>query len=145
VDGRRWNDRVTVFGEIVAGENGPQVRLDSDDVAQLRSDPGLEPQIGYRGEFVLEGRADDGRAIAAPVMNDHSGESAAAFDQEFDRLNQVLADRRGTTARSASSEEPAVSPNEASMREWVERAAGAMARVRKHRSKRSADPGRDDA
>lgn len=145
MDGRRWNDRVTVFGEIVAGEDGPQVRLDSDDIAQLRENPGAESQIGYRGEFTLEGRADDGRAIVAPLIGDHGGESAAAFDQEFDRLNQVLADRRGTTARSTSLEEPTVSPHEESMREWVERAAGAIARVRKHRGRRSTDPARDDA
>ncbi|MEW5825987.1 MAG: hypothetical protein AB1778_04075 [Candidatus Bipolaricaulota bacterium] len=141
MDERRWNDRVTLFGEIVAGEAGPEVRLDSDEVATLRPCPGFDAPVGYRGEFVLEGRAADGRSLVAPlrVGRGADADSVAAFDQEFDRLHQVLADRRGTSLRREA-DVPRLSSHEDGVRDWVARAGSAIARARKRRGKRAVDP-----
>jgi len=130
------NDKVTLFGEVVAvdGED-VQVRLDSDELALLHDTSSQPLHVGYRGEFLVEGHSPEGRTIVAPVrMAGHEG-SATAFDLEFDRLHSALSGRRpGTRPRSPT---PAArSLQEEQIRGWVHRVDSALSQLRKHHARR---------
>lgn len=130
------SDRGTLFGEVVAidGE-AAQVRLDSDELALLHDAGERSLDIGYRGEFVVEGRSPDGRMVVSPAREPEDAEGAAAFDLEFDRLHSALSGRRAGP-RPRTQVPASRSIQEEQIRSWVRRVDGALAQLRKHRAKR---------
>jgi hypothetical protein len=135
-EGSPLNDKVTLFGEVVAvdGEDA-QVRLDTDELAILQ-DPSSQPlHIGYRGEFAVEGCSPEGRTIVAPVRLAGSEGNATAFDLEFDRLHSALSGRH-TVARTRAPSPVARSTQEEQIRGWIHHVDAALSQLRKHRARR---------
>jgi len=130
------NDKVKLFGEVVGVEGeGVAVRLDNDEVAILRDLSAGPPQIGYRGEFTIEDRSDDGRVVVALAHPSGNAATAAAFDLEFDRLHSALAGRPPAVRTQAP--RPALrSIQEDQIRDWVRRVDAALSQLRKRRAKR---------
>ncbi len=130
------NDKVTLFGEVIdAGGGRIEVRLDGDEVGVLRDGVEPLPVVGHRGEFVVEGRAADGRAIVAPARPSGNAAEAAAFDLEFDRLQSALAGRP-TAPRAQLPRTASRSIHEEQIRDWVRRVDSTLSQLRKHRAKR---------
>jgi hypothetical protein len=139
------NDKVTLFGEVVAidGED-TQVRLDSDELAVLHDAGDQSLEVGYRGEFSVEGRSPDGRTVVSPVRRANSAGEATAFDLEFDRLQNALSGRRtGTRLRAPASASRSI--QEEQIRGWVHRIDGALSQLRKHRAKRLSEQVNDES
>ncbi len=130
------NDKVTLFGEVVAvdGED-PQVRLDTDELAILHDASSQPLHVGYRGEFSVEGSSPEGRTIVAPVRLAGSEGHATAFDLEFDRLHSALSGRH-QGARSRTPNPVTRSIQEEQIRGWVNRVDTALSQLRKHRARR---------
>jgi hypothetical protein len=139
------NDRVTLFGEVVAvdGEDA-QVRLDSDELALLHDAGEQSLDIGYRGEFVVEGRSPEGRTVVSPLRRANSAGDATAFDLEFDRLQTALSGRR-TGTRSRASEGASQPIEEDQIRGWIHRIDGVLSQLRKHRAKRLSEQVSDES
>lgn len=130
------SDRVTLFGEVVAIEGEvAQVRLDSDELALLPDAGGQSLQVGYRGEFVVAGRAPDGRMLVSPVPDTSDAEETTAFDLEFDRLHSALSGRRAV-ARPRGESPATRSLQEEQIRAWARQVDGTLAQLRKHRARR---------
>lgn len=130
------NDKVTLFGEVVAVDGeGAQVRLDTDELAILHDTADQALHIGYRGEFAVEGHSPDGRTVVAPVRRAGSEGSATAFDLEFDRLHSALSGHRAEP-RSRTPSPVARSIQEEQIRAWVQRVDGALSQLRKRRARR---------
>ncbi len=137
------NDKVTLFGEVVAVDGeGVQVRLDSDELAVLRDAHAVE--VGYRGEFVVEGQSPDGRTLVSPLLRAGAEEHAAAFDLEFDRLQSALSGRRPAPRVRAASPTSRTTQEE-EIRGWVRRVDNALAVLRKHRAKRLSEQVHDES
>jgi hypothetical protein len=139
------NDKVTLFGEVVAvdGEEA-QVRLDSDELAVLHDAGEQTLQIGYRGEFAIEGRSPDGRTVVSPVRPAGAAGDPTAFDLEFDRLHSALSGRRaGARLRAPSPVSRSI--QEEHIRGWVHRVDGALSQLRKHRAKRLSEQVNDES
>jgi hypothetical protein len=139
------NDRVTLFGEVVAvdGEDA-QVRLDSDELAVLHDAGEQSLEVGYRGEFVVEGRSPEGRTVVSPLRRENSAGDATAFDLEFNRLQSALSGRR-TGTRSQTPATPLRSAQEDEIRGWVHRIDGMLSQLRKHRAKRLSEQVNDES
>ena len=139
------NDKVTLFGEVVAvdGEDA-QVRLDSDELAVLHDAGEQTLQIGYRGEFAVEGRSPEGRTVVSPVRPSGAAGDPTAFDLEFDRLHSALAGRRAGP-RSRAPNPVSRSIQEEQIRGWVHHVDSALSQLRKHRAKRLSEQVNDES
>jgi hypothetical protein len=130
------NDKVTLFGEVVTADGGSvHVRFDNDELAVLHEDGGLPPQIGYRGEFTVEGRSEDGRTIVALARPSGNAAEVEAFDLEFDRLHSALSGRP-TAPRPAAPRTTSRSIQEEQIRDWSRRVDVVLSQLRKRRAKR---------
>ncbi len=134
------DERVTVFGEVVAVEGEDmQVRLDTNELAVLHDAGEQSPPVGYRGEFTVEGHLPDGRMVVSVGRPSGDAEDATAFDLEFDRLHSALAGRRAGQRSQASSPGSSRSLQEEHVRSWIERVGTTLGQLRKHRAKRSTE------
>lgn len=124
-----------IEGEVVGlEEDGARIRLDGGRVAHLPATDGGTLRIGERHLFRVDqaGSSDDVSItmvkleVAAPVPNH-------AFDKEFDRLHDALANHGPHSLRPTHEEK---SLGEKEMEGWMSRVDSTISRLRKQRSKR---------
>ncbi len=123
-------------GEVVSVESGRiEVRLDTGQVGVLSEADGLALEVGYRGVFRIERRSGEGEillSLSQPATNTPS----PAFDREFTRLRDALANHRPSPIKESTVKSPL---GEERMEDWIERVDRAVSRLRKHRAKRLND------
>jgi len=128
------DDRGPIPGEVIRSEDGGiTVRLDTGEIGRLGSSAGIE--VGYRGLFRIEERDEDG-GISLSLAEPGENSPSPAFDREFTRLRNALANHRPSVIPQRILKNPL---GEEKLEEWIERVDRAIARLRKHRSRRLND------
>jgi len=123
-------------GEVISSESGRiTVRLDTGEVGQLAPSPEGGLEVGYRGLFRIEERNPGGGLSLSLAQPDENAPSPA-FDREFTRLRNALANHRPSPIPERTPKSPL---GEEQMEEWIERVGQAVARLRKRRAKRLND------
>jgi len=117
-------------GEVISTESGRiVVRLDTGELGIL---PGRALEVGFRSLFRIERRTPTGELSLAQANPDENAPSPA-FDREFTRLRDALANHRPAAIQERVHHNPL---GEERMEGWIERVDQAVARLRKHRAKR---------
>jgi len=123
-------------GEVVPSETGRvTVRLDTGEVGWLESPPENGLEVGYRGLFRIERRNSEG-GVSLSLAQPGDNPPSPAFDREFTRLRNALANHRPSVIPQRVLKNPL---GEEQMEGWIERVDRAIARLRKHRAKRLND------
>jgi len=123
-----------IGGEVVAHEEaGLRIRLDGGRLGLLPRSAGPNLAIGYRGTFRIETEEPTGNLILSIVVG-ASDTPRHTFDQEFDRLQDALANHGPHTLRQRSTPDDALGQKR--IERWMAEVDGAIARLRKHRAKR---------
>ena len=123
-----------IEGEVVSHEeDGIRIRLRGGRLGRLPRSAGPNLAIGYRGLFRIE-REEDGGGLILSVAVASVEPAPHTFDQEFDRLQDALANHNPHNLRQQRA------PDDAFGRERIERwmtdVDNTIARLRKHRAKR---------
>lgn len=122
-----------ISGEAIAHEEaGTRVRLDGGRLGLLPRSSGANLDIGVRGHFRIERSGSEGELILAIATP--SGEPPLhSFDQEFDRLHNVLANHGPHGIYKSTPDETL---GEKRIEQWMERVNDTVARLRKRRARR---------
>jgi len=129
-------DRGAIPGEVISSENGRiTVRLDTGEVGLLTASPENGLEVGDRGLFRIEERGP-GRGLSLSLAQPDENAPSPAFDREFTRLRNALANHRPSVIPQRTPKNPL---GEEQMEEWIERVDQAVARLRKHRARRLND------
>jgi len=120
-------------GEVVAlEEDGARVRLDGGTLGLLPRSAGASLTVGARRTFRVEGRGQGGEVILA-VVTPSPGTPTHSFDQEFDRLQDALANHG---PRSIHQPEHNDTIGKEQIEGWMKRTTDHVTRLRKRRAKR---------
>jgi hypothetical protein len=123
-----------IGGEVVAHEEaGLRIRLDGGRLGLLPRSAGPNLAIGYRGAFRVECQGATGELLLSIAVG-ASEPPPHTFDQEFDRLQDALANHGPHSLRQPRAPDDALGQKR--IERWMTEADGAIARLRKRRAKR---------
>jgi len=127
-------DNRTMSGEVVALDaSGARVRL-SDGRHGRVAEPPASLHIGSRETFAIRQDSQDGQ-LTLHIAGGREGEPTAphAFDREFDRLHDALANHSPQSIRPRAKSDAL---GEKRVEQWMRRVDQAVAGLRKRRAKR---------
>jgi hypothetical protein len=123
-----------IGGEVVAREEaGLRVRLDDGRLGLLPRSAGPNLATGYRGGFRVERRGANGDLLLSIAVG-ASEPPRHTFDQEFDRLQDALANHGPHNLRRPRTPDDALGQKR--IEQWMADVEEAIARLRKRRPKR---------
>ena len=123
-----------IGGEVVAHEEaGLRIRLDDGRPGLLPRSAGPNLAIGYRGTFRVEGEEPSGGLVLSIAVG-ASEPRRHTFDQEFNRLQDALANHGPHSLRQPAAADDALGRER--IERWMANVDEAMGRLKKRRAKR---------
>ena len=123
-----------IEGEVIAHEDaGVRVRLEGGRIGLLPRSAGPNLAIGYRSRFRIDRQLEDGTVLLS-IFVATAEPPRHTFDQEFDRLQDALANHGPHRLRERRT--PADAVGQERIERWMTDVDEAIARLRKRRAKR---------